>query len=68
MTISSFSLAAFGFTEILTNFNLGGKFFVLSKKKSGPEKITRPDLDKLSFSVGEVLHFVTIGIEVHFGF
>jgi len=29
LTISSFSLAEFGFTEILPNFSLGGKFFVL---------------------------------------
>jgi len=28
---SSFSLAEFGFTEILANFSLGGKFFVLYK-------------------------------------
>jgi len=26
---ASFSLAALGFTEILPNFSLGGKFFVL---------------------------------------
>jgi len=36
MTISSFSLTAFGFTEILANFSLGGKFFVLYKNKEGP--------------------------------